>query len=65
MTKKELNPDPFMDPRALEANARHSRRRRRGAMIYGVIDRVFFVSLLVFVVMGAKLFLEFMAPFVF
>ena len=65
MTKKDLDPDPFMDPRAVEADARHSRRRRRGALIYGVADRVFFGSLLVFVVLGFKLFLEFMFPFMF
>jgi len=62
MRRKENSTDPFLDPRTAQAEARHSKRRRRGALIYGFVDRIFYVALLVFVALGLKLFLEFVTP---
>jgi hypothetical protein len=63
--KEGVRNDPFLDPRIVEAEARHSRRRRRGAQIHDVVDLIFYAALLVLVIMGLKLFVEFVTPHLF
>jgi hypothetical protein len=54
--------DLFSDPRILAAEARHTRRRRRAGAIYGIVDRVFFVSLLALAILIIGMFARIVLP---
>jgi len=43
--------DFFNDPRVMAAEARHARRRRRAGAIFGVLERVFFLTLLILAIL--------------
>ncbi len=44
--------DFFSDPRVVEAEARHSRRRRRAAVAFSLVERIFHMALLALVVLA-------------
>jgi hypothetical protein len=54
--------DYFNDSRVLAAEARHTRRRRRAGIIYGILDRIFFGALLVFAILLVGLFVRIVLP---
>jgi hypothetical protein len=57
--------DFFQDARVLEAEDRHSRRRKRARRVYDNVNRVFFAGLLVLVFLVFKRFYEFVEPYLF
>jgi hypothetical protein len=57
--------DFFTDPRIVQAEARHSRRRKRAARVFGLVDGVFHLALLALVVLAILRFLEVVFPRVF
>jgi len=57
--------DFFQDARVLEAEDRHSRRRKRARRVYDNVNRVFFAGLLVLAFLVFKKFYGFVAPYLF